>query len=362
MKHLLIFIILISTCCSVAGQNNDPWFAFENKKTKLIGYKDKNGIVKLKPIFHSFSSATKFDNIIAVNEVTKKKWVKYYLTKARKIVGKDSVYTSDFVSDCENEGFIRFRDNKNDKVGMFNKEGTIVIPPNYNELSKVRNGLVVALQGSEKKYWAGGEHYDWEGGVFKLIDTQNNVLIDTFSLDNDLDYYSLEKLPLPTSDTTKKSFLGRDGSYYTFVDVEKHFKQWLISDLLDELTPQKLINASLKSIAWTTSKKYGNTNHVKFITNNFSVVKNGLLEVLKPSTDYFISKNGLNRFGYRGKEFENYFDNCGEAKEWIYPTMTIVITHHQNKKDFTQNSYGFLKTDEGYKLISVVVHDATIRL
>ena len=59
---------------------------------------------------------------------------------------------------------------------------------------------------------------------------------------------------------------------------------------------------------------------------------------------------------YDGTEFEKYFTNCGESKDWIYPTMSVIISH-QDEKDFSQNHYEFLRTDDGYKLISLTVRD-----
>ncbi len=60
------------------------------------------------------------------------------------------------------------------------------------------------------------------------------------------------------------------------------------------------------------------------------------------------------------EEICEYFNNCGEAKEWIYPMMTIVVSH-KNKKNFSQNHYEFLRTDKGYKLISVTIENEKIK-
>ena len=77
--------ILLITRLLIYGQNDDRWFSFWNGDSTL-----------------------------------------------RSIVGKDSVYIFDNTPDCENEGFIRFRDHKTDKAGMFNRNGNIVIPAEYN--------------------------------------------------------------------------------------------------------------------------------------------------------------------------------------------------------------------------------------
>ena len=63
---------------------------------------------------------------------------------------------------------------------------------------------------------------------------------------------------------------------------------------------------------------------------------------------------------YEGTEFEKYFTNCGESKDWLYPTMSIILSHG-TKKDFAQDHYGFLRTDDGYKLISLSIKNEKMK-
>lgn len=357
--YLLTFLTTLSSL-NLLGQSNDAWTSFWNKDTTLVGYKDKNGSVKIEPKFTGFTSARKFEHIIAVSEDNNGKWSSYYLTKQGKIVGRDSLHIFDNSSDCESEGFIRFRDRKTDKVGLFNKNGDIVIPAIYNELTRVRNGMITALKGAEKKYLEGGEHYSWENGHEFLIDTNNTILVDNFKLYNQLKLFTLEKTNTPHPDTTRESFLARDGKYYSFIDFKKEFKQWIIYELQNGFTPEKLIGISHDTITWESSNRWVKTNKQKLITENFTIIKNGLLEILQPKTDYFISIDGLNRFMYEGTEFEKYFTNCGESKDWLYPKISIILSY-RTKEDFTQNHYGFLRTDSGYKLISLSIKNEKMK-
>lgn len=357
--YIFTFLTTISSM-TLLGQSNDTWSSFYNKDTTLIGYKDKNGVVKIEPKFANLTNARKFDNIIVVSEEINDTLKHYYLTKTGKKIGRDSLHIFDNSPDCESEGFIRFRDNKTDKVGMFNKNGDIVIPAKYNELTRVRNGIVIALKYAKKKYWEGGEHYSWTGGQELLIDTNNNALIDNFKFDNNLNFYTLEKTKKPHTDKIRKSFLAKDGYYYSFVDFEKDFRKWFTNDLLVNLSNKKLINASFDTITWNSPQSWDKTKSKQFITNNSLTLKNGLLEILKPNCKYFISIDGLNPFMFEGADFEKYFNNCGEAKEWIYPTMTIVVSH-KVKKDISQNHYEFLRTDNGYKLIHVSIRNGKIK-
>lgn len=72
-------------------------------------------------------------------------------------------------------------------------------------------------------------------------------------------------------------------------------------------------------------------------------------------------------FGYKDKngavkikpKFEAYYDNCGNPKDWIYPTMEIVVSH-KNNNDFSQSHYEFLQTENGNKLIRVSIENENL--
>lgn len=361
-KYYLCIIFIFSSLI-IFGQINSSWTSFYNKDSSLIGYKDKSGIIKIEPKFTSgFTIAKKFDDIIAATENGYLENTNYYLTKSGGIVGRNNVYYFDNTPDCESEGFIRFRDKKTNKVGMFDKDGNIVIPAMYDDLSRVRNRMIIALKDAEKKYWNGDqEHYSWIGGQELLIDINNNILIDNFHLDKELNFFTLEKTMTPHPDITRKSFLAKDGSYYSFVDFEDEFKQWITKELQNDLTPERLINISYDTITWESIKGWTKTRKEKFIANNFSILKKEFLEILQPKTGYFISSDGLNPFMFEGTEFEKYFNNCGEANDWIYPTMSIIISHKNKKNHPIQNQYEFLRTDNGYKLICLTIRNEKIK-
>src|SRR5512133_778359 len=141
MKHILL-LILCCYCIRVSAPSTDTWTAFWNSDTTLFGFKDKQGTIAISPKFNNFSTATYFDDIIAVVEGEGDSAKLYYLTKTGKIVGADSLYLFDNTPDCENEGFIRFYDRKTDQTGLLDRSGTVVIPAVYSELSSVTNGLL----------------------------------------------------------------------------------------------------------------------------------------------------------------------------------------------------------------------------
>lgn len=352
MKQLLFLYLFFAINHTVSAQSKDTWISFWDKDTTHIGFKDLNGNIKIAPKFMGLTSAHKFDKIIAVTEETNESWKSYYLTKSGKIVGRDSLYIFDNGADCENEGFIRFTDPKTDQMGLFNGEGKIVVPAAYSALTKARNGVIIALKGAVKEKF-GDEHFSWTGGKQYLIDTNNTILIENFSYKNDLNFYSLEKSSKPSINPIKESFPGVDGQYYSFIDYDKEFKMWLKNNLLSNLSKENLVKLSFDKITyWKEPDGWISESKAKFIANNYKYLKLKLQELNAAETDYFVSSDGLNPFIFESDEYGLYFNNCNEAKEWLYPVKNIVI-NPKNKTDPGQDHLEFLRTEKGYRLISV---------
>lgn len=351
MKRLILFCTFLFINCSLLAQKNDVWISFWDKDTTHIGFKDKNGNIKIESKFMGMTIAHKFEDIIAVSEEEKESWKSYYLTKAGKIVGRDSLYIFDNGPDCENEGFIRFKDPKTDKMGFFNRDGKIVIPADYSDLTKVRNGIFIALKDAEKEM--DGEHFFWKGGKEFLIDTNNKVLIENFPYNDDLNFYSVEKSKDPSKDLIRENFRGVDGQYYSFINFDKEFKLWMKTNLLSDLSKDNLLKHSFDKITyWKEPNGWMNEPKTKFISQNYKFIKLKLQELNAAQTEYFVSSDGLNKFIFESNEFEIYFNNCREPKEWMYPVKNIVISP-KNKADSGQDHFEFLRTENGYKLISV---------
>jgi WG containing repeat len=367
MRLIILTCIFFLIGCSINSKNGSYWTAFWNEDSGLLGFKDKNGQIKIEPKYTGFTTAKKFDKIIAVMEVNNDQSETYYLTKSGRSVGKDQIYFFDNMPDCESEGFIRFRDKKTDKVGMLNGEGYIVIPPEYNDLTNVRNGFVVALKGARKEYLdnnknAGCDHFRWVDGREYLVDTKNKIIIENFVYDSNLDFFSIKTTSIPFQDTIRQNFLGVDGKYYSFIDYKKEFQKWLNSTLLgSSFSKEKLIENSYKNI-FIWKNQLGWTSEVcwKFIDTNFELIKRELEDLNRKQSDYFISIDGLNSFIYNDVEFDAYYNNCGEAKDWKYPVMTITI-NHKTKTDFYQNYFEFLRTENGYKLISITFKNGMLK-
>lgn len=345
--------------CAVFSQPNEPWVAFWNTDNTLIGFKDKEGNVRIAPRFQGFTSAKRFEYIMAVNEEVQGTLKSYYLTKSGRKVGYDSLYVFDNTADCENEGFIRFRDKKTDKVGLFNRSGDMVVPAVYNELSRVRNGLLVALQGAKKKRRERGEFYGWSHGKVMLIDTNNRLLVDHFSNQRKLNFYSLIVSASPHPDTLRQNFKTQELQYCSFIDYEKEFQVWLQATLLKDFsTTDLLANAYEEIYYWNESEGWRKEAKGSFVRQNFDLLKSRLALLQRADTDYHIFDEGLNPFIYKSSDFQRYFNNCGDDNNGKYPLKSLVISY---QNEHVQDHFEFLRTDRGYQLIGVSIGKGELR-
>jgi hypothetical protein len=362
MKQFILFCLFLFLNCSAFAQNKDTWISFTNRDSTHIGFKDKNGNIKIEPKFVGLTSANKFDAIIVVSEEVKENWESYYLTKSGKIVGRDSLYIYDNGPDCENEGFIRFKDYKTDKMGMFNADGKIIISAEYSDLTRVRNGMIIALKDAEKIKDPGGDgHFSWSGGTEYLIDTNNKILIENFGNNDELNFYSLQKSKEKNQDPIRDNFLGVDKQYYSFINFDKEFKSWLKNNLLTDLSKDNLLNHSYDKITyWKEPNGWISESKINFIKLNYKLIKTKLLELKSTNSDYTVLSESLNPFIYEADEYDKYFNNCNQAKDWINPVKNIVISH-KDKKDLTQDHFEFLKTENGYKLISISIRKGELK-
>jgi hypothetical protein len=362
-KYFLISLLIVNLLpINLFPQNKDKWTAFEDSITGLYGFINPNGEIKVEPKYLGFMLAQNFSDIIAVMEDNNES---YYLLKNGKKLGRDSLYIFDNGFDCESEGYIRFSDKKNNNVGMFNSEGIVVIPAEYNYLTQVRNGLVVGLKGARREYWnndSTDEHWSLKGGTKYLCDVKNNILVRDFTGDDNLDLHSLMIENEPSLDSLRESFHGVNGKYYTFYNNEKLFKDWLIYDFLTDFNKDNLLkNAYSNIIYWAEDSGWGSKKSSEFIEDNFELVKEKFLDLTNKNSDYFISpEDFITSPGSMYEEFEKYLDNCGNLKTTQYPLMDVVI-NQKTENDLYQDHFTFFKTEKGFKLLLVTIRNDTLK-
>ena len=193
------------------------------------------------------------------------------------------------------------------------------------------------------------------GGKEILTDTANNILIDSFKYSGNINFFSLLISTQPNTDTIRQNFKAINGKYYSFVDFDKEFDAWLKNSLLKNFTKENLLNATYKEITyWKEPIGWISETKNSFIDRNYELIKTKLLQLNSKDCDYNIFDEGLNSFIYQSDEYKDFFNNCGESKDWIYPIKNIVISYNENKS-ILQDNIEFLRTDKGYKLISLTI-------
>ncbi len=360
MKYIILPFLLVVLFGNSRAQD-DVWTAYWNGDTTLYGFKNAAGRVMIEPRFTGAGIARKLEHIMSVIEASPAtgKWSAYFLTRSGKKIGADSLYFFDNVPDCENEGFIRFRDQGLDKVGLLNRNGEVVVPAIYNYLERVQNGLLTGLTGAQKKL--DGEHHYWEGGETVLLDTSGKILIRSFAVPSGINLYSLKISEAVVHDPVRISYKAVDGRYYSFIDYEKEFAAWL-ENLVTTLDKNTLEQYVFDQVSYYTEDEGWVFKEGKpFIDKNYPVLKATLQQLRQPSCDSFITRNSLNPFIYESGAYEKYFDNCNQAKEWKYPQMGIYINHYKEGALDYQEGLDFLRTDEGYKLINVNIKKASFQ-
>ncbi|MES2486769.1 MAG: WG repeat-containing protein [Bacteroidota bacterium] len=355
MWYKIIFLLILF---QGYGQDN-TWTAFFDANN-IRGFKDAEGKVMIEPKFSGLTHAVKFDKIIAVMEA--KDYKMYYLLKNGRQIGHDSVWTLDTTLDCESEGLIKFS-GKDGSVGMFNGSGKVAIPAQYNALSPCRNGYIMALKGAEKSYWhkqeeGGCNHWGWKGGTDCLINAQNKVLVENFNTESYIDFYSAQVTSTSSAEAIRVSYKTTDGNYLSFIDFNKQFEQFLKQDILTNLTPENLVAHSYTKIIFWDDNGPGWTGQTSadFITQNFDAIKKSMLEIKKPGAEYWVSiQDVIICPDDMNAQFDAYRANCGGLDTSKYPLMEIIINHEG--KQFSQDNFQFLKTRDGYKLLSVTLRD-----
>jgi hypothetical protein len=223
------------------------------------------------------------------------------------------------------------------------------------------NGMIIALQGAKKNIFEGGEHFEWIGGKELLIDTNNYVLIENFKFDYNINFYSLKVTSQPFLDTIRQNFKTNNGQYYSFIDYRKEFNVWLKTSFLENLTKTNLLNATYKEITfWKEPNGWTSESKESFIERNYELIKSKLLQLNSKDCDYNIFDENLNMLIYESDDYKDYFNNCGEPKGWIYPVKNIVISY-RNNNDLVQDHFEFLRTENGYKLISITIRNEELK-
>lgn len=361
MKKIFIIYLFFAFSGINSHANDSEWKAYWKGDYDLKGFKDSRGVVQIEAKFQPMTRAVKFKNIIAAQEYKDGKYENYYLLKDGTRIGNGQVYIFDSTFDCESENKIMFSDKNTKKVGYFNGYGEIEIPAIYSQGSSFVNGYATVIKDATRTCHDGSvvsksnscEHWSWKNGQELLINSNNEILIENFQQNSELDFFSLRVSTDKSSNPIEESFLGVNNKYYSFINFEKYFEQWLFKSFLKDINQQKMLDNSFDNISlWNKSRGWFKESKEKFIRNNFETIISELKKLRFTENEYFVMVSGLSRPRYNSAVFDKYFDSCDAPLVSKYPVIQLFMNHVINNKHY-QNSFSFLKTESGFKFISM---------
>lgn len=159
--NFLKYILFISLFFTVTYAQTSQF----SEEKELFGFVNDDGEWVIEPQYH-FAYEFFPTGIAAV--VDDSGWV-YIDTSGEKILRP---FIFDNGPDYFVEGFARYV--CNDKIGFFDSTGTIVIKAEYDFARPFSSGVAAVCIGGESV--SDGEHSIWEGGVWKFIDTEGNIV------------------------------------------------------------------------------------------------------------------------------------------------------------------------------------------
>ena len=375
VRQLVLFIFILLSEYFSFGQSQDVWIRFRDTTTQQSGYKDVKGNIKIPAKFEDFTRADSFYNIIAVYEKVDSSYRSYYLLKDGRKVGQDSVFMFDFMFDCESEGKIIYRDRKKDRVGFFDKRGVAIIQAIYNYVSPFRNGIAIVHRNAKRRCWdkvgdtTKCEHLGWEGGETILINEKNEILADSIKVNlNNINWYS-KKINAASIDTSiYVSIKGKNNNTYSFVDYNKEFRKWFKTVFLPSLGQQNTLKDLLfnEITYWSVGKGWIAMEREEFLKKFPKKILPARFETNKLK-EISMDKDMFNELIYDKELYWKYLNSCGEHNNDKFPLFSVWITFYKKRvkplenisSDFLkeyeidyQEDFEFLRTENGYKLLS----------
>lgn len=288
----------------------------------------------------------------------------------------DNVYYYDVVApDYASENFIRFRDDKQEFVGLYNDKGEVVIPPTYSALSKVHNGVLYGLKDAVKDNIGrnGDRHSIFLGGTTVLLNTKGEVLIEDMDTPNNaLDMFSLKITEEPIVDSYYKSFKGVNGKYYNFVELERYFEDFVKTEFLPTtvddswekylsplvVTDIEIKNENIGDYMRYTKKEMLGSQKAK-VVKPFGLALSTQPDVVKITYDssswgMYVEDEAIDE-----KEKKIYYNKEGEWRYEEYPVFELNIKEVVGSQT-RSNHYDFYRNKEGGMTLSKITIRANL--
>ncbi|MXV17303.1 WG repeat-containing protein [Hufsiella ginkgonis] len=344
--------------CGAGKHQGEPWVKYEDKHSGLYGYKDLSGEITLNPQFTGLTNADTFRYIMAVHRPTRAGYEAFYLLKSGRIIGRDSVYQSKAASfDCESEGKIIFVDPATAKIGFFDQDGRVAVPPVYNVATRFYNGVSVALRNARKKCWAGEdencEHWNWVGGDTILIDDKNKVLISHMGRGWErLNFYSMKVSDRPADTALYNNYRGAGNKIYSFVNYDKEFTRWFYTTWLSLSDAGKAAGTMFEEVDYlvdeTGSKRAKQGSPILNKLSSLFAKRFRQAKKEQRTIEPYMQTRLYDRKAYR-----RFLDACGSYKSMEHPLYEVTISSADRNDKMRQESVLFVRMGDGYQVLTI---------
>ncbi|MBL7700555.1 MAG: WG repeat-containing protein [Chitinophagaceae bacterium] len=358
MRHLLVSFYLVAAF-SLSAQ--DPWVKFVDPKSRLAGFKDLSGTIRIAARFENYFVADTFHNIIAVREPVAKSYESYYLLKSGKKTGRDSLYLFDGY-DCESDGMIMYKDHNTDYIGYLNANGNAVIPAVYNSATGFRNGFAQALFGAKKRCWEGGddttncERLILEGGRQLLINKQNEILAEGIASDfyQTVDWYSTRINEVPEDTSIYVKVDGKNGIKYYFIHFQKEFQKWFYNDFLASLNTGQTKYLFPEIMIWDQKNGWRSISREAYMKSYSEVLKKERFQTGANKKLNF-GQGEFSDYVMTSPVYLEFFTSCGRFDKYRYPFFVVQLSYSKNGKFDHSESFEFIRTSHGYRLMQAPI-------
>lgn len=356
IKYTSLFIstlLLFNACNQNSTNHKEDWIAFTEENSDLYGFANSDGDVMIEPQFSGPFSAKIFKNIIGVQVQKNDSIHQYYLLKSGQQLGHDSMYISDSKFDCEHEGYIRFTDPKTHFTGLFDSLGRVAIAPQFNTLSQVHKGYLLAKTQAQLVYPSHDPNTTplWIGGHYKLINIKGETVVEFMYYDAEhLNLHSLEiSTDAPDDNPERTTYQGYDGRYYSFINNKKSFDQFFLS-------LKKDISAHLSKdlVIWSSDNNWLDIDRSDFISaNNIRLQEmetffQDSLNIVYINVQNFIPLTDKNQ-----KKYEVYRDNCDNWNIMEFPIYEVSYPYSEE----SYRSLYILKTRSGFEVVGAKLEE-----
>jgi hypothetical protein len=320
-KNIIIYCLLLVFVITSCGEDNREVIEDENTQLEESQY---NVTINGVEYYRVIPFSENVSNIVYAT--TKKddslKSFTYILnTESNNIVGE--MYVFDNGGDYFNNGVARFR--KNDKVGLINKFGEVVLKPIYDEVWAINNGY--ARVGNNCKKTVEDEHATTTCKKYGLIDSLGNEVLPVIYDDIHLGMLSMS---LDSNWKRKPS----DINYHLILNKEEgkecNEQDFIIFSPVD-------MNDSLNKFEKPYGTFYGNNGVLKvFPTTNQKNSKEVYIQFESKECGIISTKMILIDKGYT-KRYAIFLDNFSAIE---INSITPGLDLNDNSREYCENSWG----------------------